>query len=87
MLIVTCSLNYVRKPRTQNMLSAWSIPANNNGVAHHNLPELPADDLDTLKRVEWWNSKLRDDLPEANLKVVGGGQTQFTLNEKGLFGF
>lgn len=75
-------VNYWRKSRPQNMVRAWSIPANNGGEAHYGFPELPADDLETLKRVEWWNAKLAEQAPDAGLKVVAGGSTEFRLNEK-----
>ena len=76
------SLKYVRKTRPQNMLRSWSIPANNGGESFFNFPELPSDDVDTLKRVEWWNAKLAEKAPDAGLKIVAGGSTGFKLNEK-----
>lgn len=70
------------------MLRSWSIPTNNDGKAHFDLPELPPDDVSTLKRVEWWNAKLAEHAPDSGLKVVAGGQTEFRLNDKpGLLGF
>lgn len=70
------------------MLKAWSLPANNGGQACFDLPELPSDDVDTLKRVEWWNSKLAEVAPGDGLKVLAGGRTEFQLNSKpGFLGF
>ncbi|GJE89571.1 catechol 1,2-dioxygenase [Phanerochaete sordida] len=75
-------LNWVRKSRPQNMLRAWSVPASNDGEPFFEFPELPTDDVDTLKRVEWWNAKLAEQAPDAGLKVVAGGRTEIRLNEK-----
>lgn len=80
------SLNYVRKARPQNMLHAWSIPSD-GGVPYSDFPELPSNDLWTPKRVNWWNTKLAEQAPDAGLKVVACGSTDIKLNEKpGLLG-
>ena len=68
------------------MLHAWSIPANNGGKAYFDMPELPSDDLETINRVEWWNAKLTEYASEASLKVVGGGKTEYRLNDKSWLG-
>ena len=83
------SLNYVRQTRPQNMLRAWSLPANNGDQAFFDFPQLPSADLDTSKRVEWWNLKLKERIPDVNLKVVAGGQTEYKLSERrsGWLGF
>lgn len=81
-------LNLLRKSRPQNMLHAWSIPANNDGVPFFGFPELPTDDVETLKRVEWWNAQLAMQAPETGLKIVAGGHTEIQLSEEpGWLGF
>ena len=70
------------------MLRAWSVPTNSNGEAFFNMPELSADDTENHQRVEWWNAKLKEVAPDADLKVVGGGETEYKLNDKpGFLGF
>lgn len=70
------------------MLHAWSLPARNNGEPLYDFPELSDDDLETLKRVEWWNAKLTEEAPGTGLEIVAGGRTEFVLNKKpGLLGF
>ena len=83
-----CSLNRLRKSRPQNMLHAWSIPANNDGVPFFGFPELPADDVESLKRVEWWNAKIAESSGDSNLKLLAGAETDILLNKRsGWFGF
>ncbi|EKM58204.1 uncharacterized protein PHACADRAFT_207038 [Phanerochaete carnosa HHB-10118-sp] len=82
------TLNYLRKTRPQNMLRAWSLPESNGGESYIELPELPSDDIESLKRVGWWNARLAEQAPGAGIKVVAGGRTEFKLNEKpGWLGF
>lgn len=82
------SLNYVRALRPQNLLHAWSLPANYDGRRFHEFPELPVDNVDTMGRIEWWNNRLVEQAPDAGLKVVAGGQTELKLNDKpGWLGF
>jgi hypothetical protein len=70
------------------MLNAWSLPTSNNSQTFFDLPTLPADELDSLKRVEWWNSKLKEHTPDSDLKIIAGGRTEYKLNEKpGWLGF
>lgn len=84
----TPSLNHLRKSRPQNMLRAWSISENNGGEAFNKFPKLPSDDVESLKRVEWWNARLTEHAPGAGLKIVAGGRTEIKLNEKsGWLGF
>ncbi|KAI0771352.1 aromatic compound dioxygenase [Irpex lacteus] len=80
-------LNKVRTPREANILSAWTIPSE-QGSTYLNLPALDKSDLNTAKRIEWWNEKLEEQAPGKGLRVVAGGTTSYTLNKKpGLFGF
>ena len=70
------------------MLRAWCIPANYGGERYYDFPELPDEDTDTRNQVEWWDHKLADQAPDAGLKVVAGGRTEFKLNDKpGWLGF
>ncbi|KAI0650900.1 Intradiol ring-cleavage dioxygenase [Trametes meyenii] len=52
--------NYARSARLGNMATAWSIPAANGGDKYWELPELPVEDIETAKRVSWWNAKLKE---------------------------
>ena len=80
------SLDYLRAQRPQNVLRAWAVPDSNGGF--YDFPELPANDASTMERIKWWNDKLAEKAPDAGLKVVAGGHTEFTLNAKpGIFGF
>ena len=53
------------------MATCWSIPAANGGERLHNLPELPADDVDTAERLKWWNEKLRERGIDRDVVAVG----------------
>ncbi|TCD62589.1 hypothetical protein EIP91_006663 [Steccherinum ochraceum] len=71
-------LNLVRAVRKQNMNQSWSIPEANGLQQYMGFPKLDSEDADTLKRVEWWNSKLE----EIELKVVAGAETEIVLNSR-----
>ena len=53
------------------MATCWSIPAANGGERLHNLPELPADDVDTAERLKWWNENLRERGIDRDVVAVG----------------
>jgi len=72
-------LNKVRTAREGNMLPAWCIPSANGGEAYKAFPELPADDIETWKRVEYWNCRLAE---KGDLKVVAGTSVDLKLNAK-----
>lgn len=77
----------MRAPRYGNMLQAWCIPANNDGKKYKDFPELTGD-IDTEKRVEWWNAQLEGRVPGKNPKVVAGASTVISLNHRpNFFGF
>lgn len=59
------------------MATGWSIPAANGGERLHNLPELPADDVETTKCLKWWNERLKEHGIERN--VVAGGRHEMIL--------
>ena len=62
------------------MNRTWAISeANLGSQPYMGFPELEASDLDTSKRVQWWNQRLMKD----DLKVVAGAQTEIRLNVKG----
>ncbi|CDO77203.1 hypothetical protein BN946_scf184747.g16 [Trametes cinnabarina] len=70
--------NYARKTRPGNMMTCYSIPAAHGGEKYWELPELPAGDTETAKRVEWWNAKLKE--RGINRQVIAVGQHGLNLS-------
>ena len=66
------------------MMQSWSLPSKtfNDGRALRNFPELPDNDTQTRERVDWWNSKLAQNI-DPELTVVGGASTELRLSLKG----
>ncbi|PSS37405.1 hypothetical protein PHLCEN_2v741 [Hermanssonia centrifuga] len=77
-------LNFVRTPRTINVLQCWSIPSGEEKCM--DFPELSSDELETIENVNRWNAMLAD--VDTSLKVVAGAQTEIHMNAKsGFFSF
>lgn len=63
------------------MAYSYSVPySDETEFSFMDLPTLAMDDLDTAKKVEWWNKHLAETDPE--LKVSAGANYQVKLNAK-----
>ncbi|OCH85236.1 aromatic compound dioxygenase [Obba rivulosa] len=83
-------VKYLRTPKTSLVMKAWSVPSANNDEKYKNLPELPNGDVETVRKVAWWNSKLAE--TGSNAKIVAGGHMELGLAPRragllGLLGF
>ena len=65
------------------MLQSWSLPSKSydDGRSYMDFPELSDSDLETRKRVDWWNKMLKENV-DPELKVVGGAFTELKLTPK-----
>lgn len=79
-------VHYLRKPKTSLVVDAWSIPSATHGERYKDLPELPSADVETVRKLSWWNSRLAEQGMDA--KVVAGGHMELGLTPRrsGLFG-
>ncbi|OBZ77202.1 Catechol 1,2-dioxygenase [Grifola frondosa] len=79
-------VNYLRSPRFSNVVRAWSIPSASNGQPLLDLPELSEEDYDTMKKVDWWNTRLAES--GCKMQIVGGGHMTYSMTPRtGFFGF
>lgn len=77
-------LNSWRSMNRDRMMHSWSLPSKtfDDGRALRNFPELPDNDTQTRERVDWWNSKLAQNI-DPEMTVVGGASTELRLTLKG----
>lgn len=57
-MLVSSSINYVRKARPGNMLQVWSTEGVKGENGTKDWPALPEDDEELKAKVAWWNEKL-----------------------------
>ncbi|PIL30418.1 hypothetical protein GSI_07605 [Ganoderma sinense ZZ0214-1] len=67
------------RPRAdRQVVSCWAVEESKDGKQYHNLPKLPAGDVDMVDAMNRWNAKLADQGVEKKLMSVGRHQIQIT---------
>ncbi|KAH9854880.1 Intradiol ring-cleavage dioxygenase [Lenzites betulinus] len=69
-------------PRFGNRVACWAIPTANGGELYWGFPELPANDVDAVKRVGWWNAKLKEQ--NVGREIIAVGRHEAYLNVRTL---
>ena len=59
--------------------SVWSVPKTSSDEAYLSLPVLPAGDVDTARKIDWWNARIVEETGDSSIKIVAGGHTVLPL--------